>query len=90
MVHGTVKGARFLAMEYLEKSIKDYLKEVKDSPSKWRERICDMAVQMLEAVEEFHRTNKVHRDIKPDNFRVHKGKVYIIDFGNIFDYKKDG
>ena len=71
LVHGTVKGARFLAMEYLEKSIKEYLKEVSDCPIKWRERICDVAVQMLEAVEEFHRTNKVHRDIKPDNFRVH-------------------
>ena len=45
---------------------------------------------MLEAVEEFHRTNKVHRDIKPDNFRVHQGRVYIIDFGNIFDFRKDG
>jgi serine/threonine protein kinase len=43
---------------------------------------------MLEAVQEFHSTGKVHRDIKPDNFRVHEGKVYIIDFGNCFEYIK--
>ena len=90
LVHGTVKGNRFLVMEFLEMSIKEYLKEVSDCPIKWRKRICEVAVQMLKAVEEFHRTIKVHRDIKPDNFRVHKGKVYIIEFGSILDYRKDG
>ena len=90
IAHGTVKGARFLAMDFLENSIKDELAKSKQNPEKWRASVCNMAVQMLEAVEEFHRTGKVHRDIKPDNFRVHQGKVCIIDFGNIFDFERDG
>ena len=45
---------------------------------------------MIECLEEFHRSKKVHRDVKPDNFRVHEGKVYLIDFGNISDYIKEG
>ena len=52
--------------------------------------IGKIGTQMVECLEEFHKTGKVHRDVKPDNFRVHKGKVYLIDFGNIFDYIKDG
>ena len=32
-------------------------------------------------------TCRVHRDIKPDNFRIMQDKVYIIDFGTILKYK---
>jgi len=32
----------------------------------------------------------MHRDIKPLNFRVHKGKVFITDFGLATEYEKDG
>jgi serine/threonine protein kinase len=30
----------------------------------------------------------LHRDIKPDNFRIHDGKVRIIDFGIIIEHAK--
>ena len=34
-----------------------------------------------------HSTSRVHRDIKPDNFRIMDDKVYIIDFGTILKYQ---
>jgi serine/threonine protein kinase len=45
--------------------------------------MADVAPKMLEAVRQVHSTGHIHRDVKPDNFRVHKGKVYITDFGTI-------
>ncbi len=36
---------------------------------------------MLNAIKELHEMDYIHRDIKTANFRVHKGKLYLIDFG---------
>ena len=79
-------------MTYYELSIAEYLKPFLESEDlvQKRKAICDIATQMIECLEEFHKTKKVHRDVKPDNFRVHDRKVYLIDFGNIFDYIKEG
>ena len=38
---------------------------------------------MLEALRQVHSTGHIHRDVKPDNFRVHKGQVYITDYGTV-------
>lgn len=44
-----------------------------------------IADQMLQRVEDLHKINYVHRDIKPDNFcigiRDNKDMIYMIDFG---------
>jgi serine/threonine protein kinase len=45
--------------------------------------MADVAPKMLEAVRQVHSTGHIHRDVKPDNFRVHEGKMYITDFGTI-------
>lgn len=46
---------------------------------------------MLECIKEMHEETKfMHRDIKPLNFRIHKGKVYVTDFGLAIEYEKDG
>jgi tRNA A-37 threonylcarbamoyl transferase component Bud32 len=44
---------------------------------------------MVESVEELHNADYIHKDIKPDNFRVHKNKVLLIDFGLAMEYKID-
>jgi serine/threonine protein kinase len=42
---------------------------------------------MFDAIETLHKLAKVvHRDIKPDNFRMHDGKVKMIDFGLVTEY----
>jgi serine/threonine protein kinase len=43
--------------------------------------ISEVAVQMLDVLEKFHKLGYLHRDIKPSNFRVKDRQVYITDFG---------
>ena len=45
--------------------------------------VADIAPKMLEALRQVHSTGHIHRDVKPDNFRVNEGKVYITDFGTL-------
>ncbi len=42
---------------------------------------------MIEGIQEIHKTGKIHRDIKPDNIRVHGGRIYITDFGTNLNFK---
>lgn len=54
-----------------------------------------IGIQMIERLEFIHGKGYLHRDIKPDNFVIGKGKksnkVYIIDFGLSKRYlNKDG
>ncbi len=51
------------------------------------EVLSDFAVQMIEGLEEIHKTGTIHRDIKPDNIRVQGKKVFITDFGTILSYR---
>ncbi|KAF7456291.1 casein kinase I [Cryptosporidium felis] len=47
--------------------------------------ILMIADQMLQRIEYIHSKNFIHRDIKPDNFLIGRGKgsrnIYVIDFG---------
>ena len=47
-------------------------------------KIC---YQVLESLEILHSLNYVHRDVKPENFLVKNGKVYLIDFGLTKKYR---
>lgn len=54
-----------------------------------------VGIQMIERIEYTHSKGYLHRDIKPDNFVIGRGKkssrVYVIDFGLAKKYlQKDG
>ena len=41
---------------------------------------------MLETIKEVHNAGFIHKDIKPENFRILGNKVVIIDFGLAQEY----
>ena len=42
---------------------------------------------MFDAIQALHEVTKyVHKDIKPDNFRIKDGQIKMIDFGLITEY----
>jgi casein kinase I family protein HRR25 len=47
--------------------------------------VFKLALQLIELMEQLHRTSFIHRDIKPNNFLIgrdkHKGQIYMMDFG---------
>ena len=53
-----------------------------------------IADQLLERIQFIHSKQFLHRDIKPDNFLIGKGKkadkIYMIDLGLAKKYTKDG
>ena len=72
-----------MIMELMGESIENLLERCNRHMS--IKTICMVADQMISAIQFFHMRNYVHRDIKPDNFVVGRGKhgnqIFIIDYG---------
>ena len=78
-----------LVMELLGKSLEILFKE---NNSKFSlKTVCMLALQMITRLEYIHKKYILHRDIKPDNFTLGRGKkshiIYLIDFGLSKKYK---
>lgn len=81
-------GLAYIVMEYLEGSTLQSLYEQLYHAGKRLSYpdAMEYAMQMLEGVEAAHRADVVHRDLKPDNVIITKGKrgeplLKILDFG---------
>jgi serine/threonine-protein kinase len=80
----TEDGSFFMAMEYVAgEQLDEVLK--REGPLSIP-RVVDLVEQALEGLEAVHRANIVHRDIKPQNFRIWRDKagrerLKIMDFG---------
>ena len=72
-----------LVMELLGKSLETLFQENNCKFS--LKTVCMLAEQMITRLEYIHKKYILHRDIKPDNFTLGRGKqshiVYLIDFG---------
>ena len=66
-----------LIMPFYECSLFDYSAKQKLSTNK----INAIMLNMFDILENIHVHFVIHRDIKPDNFMIKSGKIYIIDFG---------
>ena len=72
-----------LVMELLGKSLETLFQENNCKFS--LKTVCMLGEQMISRLEYIHKKYILHRDIKPDNFTIGRGKqshiVYLIDFG---------
>ena len=72
----------YIVMEYLEgKDLKKYLEE--NGGKLDIDEAIEIILPVLNALNDMHRENLIHRDISPDNiFICNNGKVKILDFGS--------
>jgi serine/threonine protein kinase len=73
-------GRQWIVMEALDgPTLAQVIREEKRLPV---ERVVDIALQLLEALEAVHREGIVHRDVKPSNVQVcGTSRVVLTDFG---------
>lgn len=81
--YGSDDNQNALVMDLLGKSLQTLFNENDKSFS--IKTVLMIADQMITRVEYLHHKNLIHRDIKPDNFVIGKGKksnqIYMIDMG---------
>ncbi|MFN2514266.1 MAG: serine/threonine-protein kinase, partial [Pyrinomonadaceae bacterium] len=76
---GEIDGTRFIATEYVDGIT--LRQHINDNPPELK-TICDVALQICNALEAAHSAGIVHRDIKPENIMLRKdGIVKVLDFG---------
>ena len=84
MLHfGNTKDYNILIMELLGPSLETLFQSLNKKFS--LKTICMLGIQMLDRIEYIHSKKLIHRDVKPDNFAIGKGKnshiLYVLDFG---------
>ena len=72
----------YIVMEYLEgKDLKKYLEENRGKLD--ADEAIEIMLPVLNALNDMHKENLIHRDVSPDNiFICNNGKVKILDFGS--------
>ena len=78
----------YIKLEFVDYSIEEYLERT-DIPGP-KLTIVQVFKQMLDAIRSLHEVGLIHRDVKPDNFRITKKHVVkILDFGTLAEYNKE-
>ena len=71
---GPVDGFYFFVVPFYEVGLNTLLyQNHKIQPLKY-------AIELLSAISHMHKNKVVHRDLKPDNVRVNRGRIKLIDF----------
>jgi serine/threonine protein kinase len=74
---GEFEAKPCVVMTLYECSLYDY--RLKGQPTE--AKMAKIMWKMLEIIESVHKHFVVHRDIKPQNFMIKSGDIYLIDFG---------
>lgn len=76
---GEIDGTRFIATEYVDGfTLRQY---IEDNPPELT-TICDISLQICNALEAAHSAGVIHRDIKPENIMLRKDSIVkVLDFG---------
>jgi len=75
--YGIYQNKICMVMTLYECSLQDYIKIKQLTSSK----IISIIIQCLDIIESIHNKYVIHRDIKPQNFMIKNGELFIIDFG---------
>ena len=76
---GESEGTPFIVMELVQG---ESLKNILQRSALTRAKLCDVARQIAEGLNEAHQAGVLHRDIKPGNIMLdEKGRVKVLDFG---------
>eukprot|EP00347_Sterkiella_histriomuscorum_P017735 403348196 len=79
------EGFNILIMDFFEEGLDNFcLKNPNDKIE--LEQFREIALKMFNAVKSLHQANYIHRDIKPDNFRMSNEDVYLVDLGSCKSY----
>ena len=71
-----------IKMEFIDQSIEEAIND----PIK-PITVTVVMLKMFDSIQSLHEITKyVHKDIKPDNFRIQEGCVKLIDFGLVSKY----
>jgi serine/threonine protein kinase len=71
-------GHTCLVMSYFSCSLHDYILRKGTLESK---KLASMMIKCIDVIESIHKNHIIHRDIKPQNFMIRDGDLYMIDFG---------
>jgi hypothetical protein len=83
--YGIYRDYKCLTMDYYNQTIQKYLQYAKTkyvgSPIDYLKLVMKLVTNMVGILEQIHKHQIIHRDIKPDNFMLKGGDLHIIDFG---------
>jgi len=74
--YGTELNKTVMVMTYYDCNLIDFYKESKDNSI-----IDKMMVCFIKIMAKIHKKFVIHRDIKPQNFMIKDGDIFLIDFG---------
>ena len=75
--YGLHKQVICLVTPLYDITLTDYLQQNKVS----LESLCKIFPKLITLMQTIHELHVIHRDIKPDNFMVKNGELFLIDFG---------
>ena len=82
-----------LIMQLLGKPLEDIFEKILHKQKMTIHSVCNIAIQIIDILEQIHNKNYIHRDIKPSNFlfgnnSFNNNIIYLIDFGLAKKYRE--